>query len=134
MSLKLVHFAFVTLATATLLAFGAWSIGYAGVWEDGGFLALGIASVVSGIALAAYLPWFLRKTRGLAWMGIAAALLLGASEPAFACAVCFGDKNSVMTQSAGSGILVLLAVIAGVLAGFGALFLSWARRARRIQA
>jgi hypothetical protein len=50
---------------------------------------------------------------------------------AAACAVCYGDVDSSMTEGMNNGILVLLGVIASVQIGFAALFLSIRQRARR---
>ena len=50
-----------------------------------------------------------------------------------ACAVCFGASDSAQTQAQNAGIFVLLGVTGLVLAGFGAIFFSFWRRARRYQ-
>ena len=47
---------------------------------------------------------------------------------AFACAVCFGDPNSPLTQGVGLGIWTLMGFIGGVLALFSILF--WNIRCR----
>lgn len=57
-------------------------------------------------------------------------ILLGASA-AGACAVCYGDVDSPMTQGMNNGILVLLGVILAVQCGFVILFLSIRRRAQQ---
>lgn len=61
------------------------------------------------------------------------AILVFATVPhlAQACAVCYGDVDSGMTQGMNNGILALLAVIAAVQIGFVALFLSIRQRARQ---
>jgi hypothetical protein len=46
------------------------------------------------------------------------------------CPVCFGGHDLLARESLNAGIGVLLAVTAVVLAGFGAFFVSLARRAR----
>lgn len=51
-----------------------------------------------------------------------------------ACAVCFGDPNSPLTQSVGLGVWVLMAFIAGVLALFAAFFLNIRRRMKKFPA
>jgi hypothetical protein len=48
---------------------------------------------------------------------------------AHACAVCFGNSDSKMTQGMMAGVLVLLLVVLAVLGGFAALFVCLARRA-----
>jgi len=50
-----------------------------------------------------------------------------------ACAVCFGDPNSKMTQGAIAGVLFLLGVIGCVLAGIAATIVVWARRAKKLE-
>ena len=59
--------------------------------------------------------------------------LLGA-QPALACAVCYGDPNSGMTQGAQAGVLVLLGVVGAVLTGLASLLIFWMRRAARLEA
>ena len=61
------------------------------------------------------------------------ALLVLFAEAASACAVCFGDPDSLMTAGVNNGILVLLGCIAFVQVGFGALFWSFRNRARRLE-
>jgi hypothetical protein len=51
-----------------------------------------------------------------------------------ACAVCFGDPNSPLTQGAKAGILVLLGFIGTVLGGIVAVTLFWIRRAKMLEA
>lgn len=58
---------------------------------------------------------------------------LGLSADAGACAVCYGDADSLMTKGMNNGILVLLAVVAVVQVGFVTLFLSIRRRSRRLR-
>lgn len=53
--------------------------------------------------------------------------LLSAPE-AQACAVCFGNSESKMTQGLHAGVLVLLFVVLAVLGGFVALFVHLSRR------
>lgn len=56
----------------------------------------------------------------------------GAVSPgAWACATCFGRSDSELAAGMNSGILFLLAVILGVLAGFASFFVYLARRASR---
>ena len=49
-----------------------------------------------------------------------------------ACAVCYGDVDSPLTAGVNNGILVLLAVVAGVQIFFVAVFLGIRRRARQV--
>jgi hypothetical protein len=66
----------------------------------------------------------------------AATVVAGISLPrsAHACAVCFGQSDSPMAIATNMGILTLLVVIVGVLAGFGAFFVYLNRRARLVAA
>ncbi len=68
-------------------------------------------------------------------MVVACVLLLCwvVADGAHACAVCYGDADSGMTQGMNNGILVLLGIVAVVQIGFVALFLSFRQRARRLR-
>lgn len=57
-----------------------------------------------------------------------------AAAPAFACAVCGGDKNSDMVKGALSGVVVMVAITYGLLFGFAAMFAVCVVRARRLAA
>ena len=61
-----------------------------------------------------------------------AMVLALAPARAFACAVCYGDPNSLQVQGAEAGVLFLLGVIVSVLLSIAGMILFWARRARRI--
>ena len=58
--------------------------------------------------------------------------LLAAPRAAFACPVCFGDSNAPMAVAMNIGIIFMLFVVAGVLAGFASFFIYLIRRARRM--
>lgn len=60
--------------------------------------------------------------------------LLGVPGTAHACAVCFGNSDSKLTQGMMAGVLVLLLVVLTVLGGFAALFIFLARRAATVAA
>jgi predicted permease len=51
----------------------------------------------------------------------------------FACAVCFGDKNSQMGKAADAGVLTLLLIIMAVLVGVATFFIYIVRRTTRIE-
>lgn len=51
-----------------------------------------------------------------------------------ACATCYGDPNSAHTQGMNAAILFMLGVTGFVLGGLGTVFVSFARRARRLAA
>lgn len=63
--------------------------------------------------------------KGIALVGVA---LLAAVPRAQACAVCFGNSDSKLTQGMLAGVLVLLLVVLAVLGGFVALFIFLARK------
>lgn len=48
-----------------------------------------------------------------------------------ACATCYGDPHSALTQGMNNGILVMLGVTGVVLGGVGGMMFYFARRARR---
>ncbi|MBF74294.1 hypothetical protein CMK20_08890 [Candidatus Poribacteria bacterium] len=50
-----------------------------------------------------------------------------------ACAVCFGDPNSKMTQGMNGAIFVLLGFIGFLLVSFGVFFLNFRSRSKRFQ-
>jgi hypothetical protein len=56
-------------------------------------------------------------------------LALLAVPRAQACAVCFGNSDSKLTQGMYAGVFVLLLVVLAVLGGFAAFFIFLARRA-----
>jgi hypothetical protein len=57
-------------------------------------------------------------------------VILGAPRVVLACPVCFGQNDSPMAQAMNLGIILMLVVVVGVLAGFAAFFISLVRRAR----
>ena len=61
-----------------------------------------------------------------------ALIAVGALVPrdALACPVCFGQSDSPMASAANWGILVMLLITGGVLAGFASFFVHLIRRAR----
>jgi hypothetical protein len=61
---------------------------------------------------------------------LAAVLMIPAR--AMACAVCYGDPNSLQVQGAEAGVLVLLGVIVTVLLSIAGMILFWILRAKRI--
>ena len=66
------------------------------------------------------------------WLGFAlitAAVLT--PRLVLACAVCYGAPGAAQTRGMNFGIITMLGVTGGVLGGVGALFFSFARRARR---
>ncbi|MBI5764972.1 MAG: hypothetical protein HZA51_15755 [Planctomycetes bacterium] len=65
MSLKGVHIAFIAVSLLLCAGFGAWAITD---WRETGVSVsfyMGVGSFVSGIVLAVYGVWFLKKLRGI---------------------------------------------------------------------
>lgn len=60
-------------------------------------------------------------------------LALFCAPHAQACAVCFGNSESKMTQGMLAGVFVLLFVVLAVLGGFVALFVHLARRSAALE-
>lgn len=73
-------------------------------------------------------------TRSRSVLTIAALILPAAAPVAQACPVCFGDPDSAMAQSAGTGILVLLGVVAFVLGSIVTIGGCWIVRAHKLNA
>lgn len=67
--------------------------------------------------------------RVLSW-GVLVVILR--SEVLIACSVCFGNKEDIMTQSLGIGVLVLLGILCAVLIGVGLLILYLNRKEREM--
>jgi len=67
-------------------------------------------------------------------IGLLVLALLFAPRAAQACAVCFGNSDSKLSQGMLAGVLVLLLVVLAVLGGFVALFIYLARRAAAVAA
>lgn len=62
------------------------------------------------------------------FIALSALMAFFAPSVARACAVCFGNSDSQLTQGVMAGVLVLLFVVLGVVGGFVALFVHIARR------
>jgi hypothetical protein len=58
------------------------------------------------------------------------AVVLFAPRAALACPVCFGQNDSPLAAAMNLGILAMLVVVVGVLAGFASFFIYLVRRAR----
>ncbi len=73
-------------------------------------------------------------TRNRSFLAAAALILLATTQFARACPVCFGDPDSTMAQSAGTGILVLFGFIAFVLGSIVTVGGCWIVRAHKLNA
>jgi len=65
-------------------------------------------------------------------IALAAVVLLGLTNPALACPVCFGNPNSAQMKGAQAGILALLLVTVSVLSGIAGFFFIYLRRRIRM--
>ncbi len=58
------------------------------------------------------------------------ALVVGIPRAALACPVCFGQTDSPLANATNMGIIAMLGIVGGVLAGFAAFIVHLNRRAR----
>jgi hypothetical protein len=65
MSLRAFHLLFIAVSVVLTAYFGAWAIGEYRSGQDGAYLAAGLVSLASGVALAVYGALFQKKTRNL---------------------------------------------------------------------
>jgi hypothetical protein len=65
MSLRLFHAVFISASALLAFFFAAWCLGLVGEEPGAGWRLAGVASAATGLGLATYEAWFLRKTRGL---------------------------------------------------------------------
>ena len=126
MSLKSFHIVFLAVCGLLFVALAS------GKWNEGSLLLLWTGRL-GLVALIPYAIWFGRKFRQLS------ALLIGLTLPsgigmreASACAVCFGDPASPMTQGMKAGIIFLTGVVGGVLFTIAVVAVTWYLRARKI--
>jgi len=59
-------------------------------------------------------------------------LIFAVPRAAFACPVCFGQNDSPLATAMNLGIIAMLVVVVGVLAGFASFFIYLMRRARMV--
>jgi hypothetical protein len=59
-------------------------------------------------------------------------LILGTPRAALACPVCFGQNDSPMANAINAGVIAMLIVVVGVLAGFASFIVYLNRRARLV--
>ena len=60
-------------------------------------------------------------------------VMLAAPRVALACPVCFGASDAPMAVATNMGIIAMLVVVVGVLAGFATFFIYLMRRAKRAE-
>lgn len=58
--------------------------------------------------------------------------MLVAPRAALACPMCFGQNDTPMGNAVKAGVILMLAIVAAVLAGFGAFIVHLNRRARLV--
>lgn len=134
MSLKAFHFAFICICILLTGYFGGWCVQDYADNQTRLYLLMGIGSFVATAALIVYLAWFLKKSKNVGFLVLAAALSnLFISNSAQACAVCFGNSSHPLAKAANSGVWFLLVVVSVVLVAFAALFISWGVRSRRLE-
>jgi hypothetical protein len=61
---------------------------------------------------------------------ITTVLVVGVPRAALACPVCFGQTDSPLANATNMGIIAMLGIVGGVLAGFAAFIVHLNRRAR----
>lgn len=125
MSLKSFHIFFISVSSLLAVIMGVW-----GIYEKN--LLLALVGLVTLILLIPYVRWFRQKMKRLAPIVLIAAFIPIYSVTAWACPVCFGDPNSLLTKGAKTGILFLIAVVASVLGAIFAIALSWSKRAKSL--
>ena len=135
MSLKAFHIVFITLSALLSAALAFWGLdNYKTLHETSG-LVLGVVGLVSLLLLVPYFIWFRRKMKRLTLgLGAAILILLTLSEPAGACAVCYGDPASPLSTGVKMGIISLAGMVYFLLAGIVIFVISCIRRAKKIQA
>lgn len=71
------------------------------------------------------------KTARLLWSSLGL-MLISDSNPALACAVCFGKSDTALAKGLHWGVISLLAVVLCVLAGIVAFFIGLAKRSAAV--
>lgn len=127
MSLKTFHIFFILVASVFFGGFAVWCFQVAGGTTG---QIMGTSSLVALVGLVCYLAWMLKKLKHLSYLVLP--LFLMASQTGKACAVCYGDPNSPLVQSANTAVFFMLGIVAVMLSGFGGLFLFWRRNAKRL--
>ena len=131
MTLKSFHIVFIVASSLLALGLTAWSWHAYQEMASSGYLIMAIVSALALLALIIYGPWFWRSMRRL--QAPLTALLVGAitalPEPLWACAVCFGDPNALMTKGARYGVFALVTIVAMLLVGIALIAWRWQQRA-----
>ena len=128
MSLKVFHIAFILISAVLCIWVGGWCLTRYMDTEMLGYMYGGAVSLFFSFALVVYLGWAVKKMQKFGYLSLALVLL--APKSALACAVCYGDPNNPLVQSANTGVGFFLGIVVLMLSTFGGLFLVWRRRAR----
>ncbi|MBI3541512.1 MAG: hypothetical protein HY073_05195 [Deltaproteobacteria bacterium] len=134
MSLKSFHKAFITIS----VLLGAGLI-YLGLFrpEEFGLGNKNLLIISGGVLIGLLIPYFfwfrfkMKKLSALLMMlGLQGIILL--PHPAWACAVCFKDPDSLLTKGIQSGVIALILCVGSVLGAIGGVAYSWSRKAKSI--
>ena len=125
MSLRYFHIVFISISTVFAAGFAVWALRDYQLTGNTTNLTLGIIAAAALLPILYYAGWFWRKSKKYVAL---AALTVLIPDVSFACAVCFGDPNSLMTKGALWGVGFLGIVIVAVLIVIGAVAYRWARR------
>jgi hypothetical protein len=134
-SLKKFHIFFIIISGLLCVWMLFWGIYFyktTGDWT--GFLFSGLGAI-GGVLLYRYLRWFLQKYARILSMA-AGLFLVGStqliSSPVSACATCYTDPDSPLTQGTIIGVWFLVVVVVSVLAGIAYIGYTWHRKARSL--
>ncbi|HLD69667.1 MAG TPA: hypothetical protein VJA17_02780 [Candidatus Omnitrophota bacterium] len=111
MSLKIFHIIFIIVSTLLSFGFAAWAFSYCLKMQAYFYCTLGIASIIFGIVMIVYGNKFFKKLTQLA---VILSPFICFSK-VYACAVCYGAKDSALTKGLTVGIITLLIILSAVL-------------------
>ena len=141
MSLKSFHIVLISLSSLLALVFGGWSVrGYLATGAES-HLAFAVGSFIGAIGLAVYIVWFARRIRSreeqdrerrklIRPLALIAVVWLLSTDPANACAVCYGKAEGPMIEAARLGVWVLFGLVLAMQVAFALFFLYLRKRAR----
>lgn len=115
-----------------MLFWGVYYYKTTGDWTGFLFSSLGAVGVV---LLYRYLRWFLQKYSRILSMAAGLSLLSFSQvvpSPLWACATCYTDPDSPLTQGTIIGVWFLVVVIVSVLASIAYIAFRWHRKARSL--